>query len=75
MRVVLHLGVALLRNDLVTGLEDDFGRWGELDKAPRVASHSDVEVIEVMPTSDGETYGFKSLNGHPDRKGGRGRAY
>lgn len=59
MRVVLHLGVARARNDLVTALEDDFRRWGELDKVPRVASHSDVEVIEVMPTSDGETHGFK----------------
>ena len=59
MRVVLHLGVARVMNDLVTGLEDDFRRWGELDKAPRVASHSDVKVIEVMPTSHGETYGFK----------------
>lgn len=75
MRVVLHLGVARVRNDLVTELEDDFRRWGELDKAPRVASHSYVKVIEVMPTSDGETYRFKSLNGHPDRKSGRRRAY
>jgi ornithine cyclodeaminase len=30
-----------------------------------VASHSDVGVIELMPTSDGETYGFKYVNGHP----------
>jgi ornithine cyclodeaminase len=31
-----------------------------------VASHSDIGVIELMPTSDGETYGFKYVNGHPD---------
>jgi ornithine cyclodeaminase len=30
-----------------------------------VASHSDVGVIELMPTSDGQTYGFKYVNGHP----------
>jgi ornithine cyclodeaminase len=30
-----------------------------------VASHSEVGVIELMPTSDGLTYGFKYVNGHP----------
>ena len=47
----------------------DRGRFPPLaelfDKTPRVASHSDVGVIELMPTSDGETYGFKYVNGHP----------
>ncbi|MGB4828634.1 MAG: ornithine cyclodeaminase, partial [Paracoccaceae bacterium] len=43
----------------------DFRRWPLFDKTPRIASHSDVGVIELMPTSDGETYGFKYVNGHP----------
>jgi ornithine cyclodeaminase len=30
-----------------------------------VASHSDVGVIELMPTSDGSVYGYKYVNGHP----------
>jgi ornithine cyclodeaminase len=30
-----------------------------------VASHSEIGVIELMPTSDGESYGFKYVNGHP----------
>ena len=30
-----------------------------------MASHSHVGVIELMPTSDGEVYGFKYVNGHP----------
>src|ERR1035441_6398640 len=34
-------------------------------KSPRVANHSPLGVIELMPTSDGETYGFKYVNGHP----------
>ena len=42
-----------------------FRRWPHFDKTPRVASHSDVGVIELMPTSDGELYGFKYVNGHP----------
>jgi ornithine cyclodeaminase len=35
------------------------------DKTPRIASHSSEGVIELMPTSDGEVYGFKYVNGHP----------
>lgn len=46
-------------------LEDDFRRWEFFDKTPRVASHTPFGVIELMPTSDGETYGFKYVNGHP----------
>jgi ornithine cyclodeaminase len=51
--------------DLAAEIEGDFRRWPLFDKTPRVASHSDVGVIELMPTSDGETYGFKYVNGHP----------
>jgi len=71
MRLVLHIGIEEFMADLVTEIEDDFCRWGDFDKTPRVASHSDVGVIELMPTSDGETYGFKYVNGHPSntRKG------
>jgi ornithine cyclodeaminase len=46
-------------------IEEDFRRWELFDKAARVASHSDVGVIELMPTSDGQVYGFKYVNGHP----------
>ena len=46
-------------------VEADFLRWEAFDKTPRVASHSREGVIELMPTSDGETYGFKYVNGHP----------
>lgn len=55
--------------DIITGmvgyLEDDFRRWEEFDKTPRIASHTPFGVIELMPTSDRETYGFKYVNGHP----------
>lgn len=50
---------------LTDALERDFARWPELDKRPRIASHSKEGVIELMPTSDDETYGFKLVNGHP----------
>ncbi|TDK28190.1 ornithine cyclodeaminase [Arthrobacter crusticola] len=50
---------------LVDYLEADFLRWESFDKSPRVASHTPFGVIELMPTSDDETYGFKYVNGHP----------
>ncbi len=65
MQLVLHLGIERVLVDLVAEIEADFRRWPLFDKTPRVASHSDVGVIELMPTSDGETYGFKYVNGHP----------
>lgn len=46
-------------------LERDYARWPRFDKIPRVASHTPIGVIELMPTSDGEEYGFKYVNGHP----------
>jgi len=65
MRLVLHLGVERVLQEIGTEIEADFKRWPLFDKTPRVASHSDVGVIELMPTSDGEMYGFKYVNGHP----------
>ncbi|WP_423920145.1 ornithine cyclodeaminase [Frigoribacterium sp. 2-23] len=50
---------------LVDALEVDFGRWESFEREPRVASHSALGVIELMPTSDGELYAFKYVNGHP----------
>jgi ornithine cyclodeaminase len=46
-------------------VEDDFRRWESFDKIARVGSHTPWGVIELMPTSDGETYAFKYVNGHP----------
>jgi len=65
MQLALHLGIERVLCDLAAELEADFRRWPDFDKTPRVASHSEVGVIELMPTSDGETYGFKYVNGHP----------
>ncbi|QGM96817.1 ornithine cyclodeaminase [Methylocystis parvus] len=50
---------------LVDYLARDFARWAAFDKSPRFASHSPGGVIELMPTSDGETFAFKYVNGHP----------
>ncbi len=65
MGLVHHIGIENVLIDLAEEIESDFKRWELFDKTPRVASHSDVGVIELMPTSDGEMYGFKYVNGHP----------
>ena len=53
---------------MVEYLESDFRRWESFDKTPRVASHTPFGVIELMPTSDMETYGFKYVNGDPSNR-------
>jgi ornithine cyclodeaminase len=65
MRLVHHVGLETFLTELAAEVEADFKRWPIFDKAPRVPSHSDVGVIELMPTSDGELYSFKYVNGHP----------
>ncbi|MGF9761400.1 ornithine cyclodeaminase [Microvirga sp. 0TCS3.31] len=65
MKLVLTIGVERFLLELAECIEADFRRWESFDKTPRVASHSREGVIELMPTSDGEVYGFKYVNGHP----------
>ncbi len=65
MRLVHHVGVERMLMELTDAVEADFLRWESFDKSPRVASHSREGVIELMPTSDGEIYSFKYVNGHP----------
>jgi ornithine cyclodeaminase len=75
--MVDYIGTARLR-DLLSGIgagrfieelageiAADYQRWDQFEKSPRLASHSSVGVIELMPTSDGRLYSFKYVNGHP----------
>ena len=65
MKLVHANGLDNMLVRIADAIEEDFLRWDAFDKTPRVASHSDVGVIELMPTSDGDLYGFKYVNGHP----------
>jgi len=65
MNIVNTIGASKMIAEIAEYVEADFKRWDLFDKTPRVASHSKEGVIELMPTSDGETYGFKYVNGHP----------
>ena len=69
MRIVNGDGVAETIAAIADRIEADFLRWEDFDKTPRVAAHSAEGVIELMPTSDGERYGFKYVNGHPANMG------
>ena len=65
MRLVHAIGLRPLLARLADAIEADFLRWESFDKTPRIAAHSTDGVIELMPTSDGEHYAFKYVNGHP----------
>ncbi|AJE49038.1 ornithine cyclodeaminase [Celeribacter indicus] len=65
MRLVNATGTESFISELAGYIEEDFRRWPDFDKTPRLASHSRDGVIELMPTADAENYGFKYVNGHP----------
>jgi ornithine cyclodeaminase len=65
IKYVNSIGHETFFHRMASCIEEDFKRWEQFDKMPRVASHSDVGVIELMPTDDGTLYGFKYVNGHP----------
>jgi ornithine cyclodeaminase len=52
--------------DLLSWIQEDFLRWDDFQKSARTANHLDnVGVVELMPVSDREAFGFKYVNGHP----------
>ncbi|MFV0358405.1 ornithine cyclodeaminase [Tropicimonas sp.] len=65
MGIVNDIGVEEMLAGIAGYIEEDFLRWELFDKTPRIAAHSPVGVIELMPTSDGIDYAFKYVNGHP----------
>jgi len=65
MKLVHAIGIERMMAEIAAYIEADFLRWELFDKTPRIAAHSSEGVIELMPTSDGEVYGFKYVNGHP----------
>ncbi|MET1416299.1 ornithine cyclodeaminase [Roseibium sp. HPY-6] len=65
MRNIRAIGVEKALVGIADYIEQDFLRWESFDKKPRIPAHAPQGVIELMPTSDGETFGFKYVNGHP----------
>jgi len=64
-RIISSMGAGIFMERLAAEIEADYRRWSQFEKSARLASHSPVGVIELMPTSDGRLYSFKYVNGHP----------
>ena len=64
-RIINTMGTGEFILRLSREIEADYCRWSQFEKSARLASHSAVGVIELMPTSDGSLYSFKYVNGHP----------
>ncbi|MGC1388440.1 MAG: ornithine cyclodeaminase [Steroidobacteraceae bacterium] len=67
--LVARVGAPRFMETLAAEMDADYRRWSEFDKSARHACHSQVGVIELMPTSDGRLYSFKYVNGHPKNTG------
>lgn len=61
-----EMGAGKFIERLAGEIEADYARWDEFEKSARLASHSRLGVIELMPISDGRLYSFKYVNGHPN---------
>ena len=64
-RLIQAIGVASFIGELADAIRGDFVRWTDFEMSARMASHSDIGVIELMPVSDANHYAFKYVNGHP----------
>jgi len=65
IRLVQRMGLSACIAGVAERIEREFLRWNEFDKSARVACHSDVGVIELMPIADASRFAFKYVNGHP----------
>ncbi len=65
VRLVRCVGLSTCLSGVAHRIQEAFVRWPDFDKSARVASHSGVGVIELMPIADQDVYAFKYVNGHP----------
>lgn len=64
-QILERVGIDAALRRMAAYLEDDFRRWEQFERAPRLASHSRCGVIELMPTQNDALYSVKYVNGHP----------
>jgi ornithine cyclodeaminase len=65
VRLVRRKGLSACIAGIAERIEREFRRWHAFDKSARVACHSAVGVIELMPIADEHRFAFKYVNGHP----------
>lgn len=66
VELVKSITLPTLFQVIMDAMSDDFARWQDFDKQPRIATHYPHGVIELMPVSDAQYYAFKYVNGHPN---------
>ena len=64
-RMVERVGLSEFIAGIANTMREDFRRWESFYKSARIANHSELGVIELMPVSDPDRYAFKYVNGHP----------
>ncbi|MDD0974018.1 ornithine cyclodeaminase [Pseudomonas fontis] len=64
-RLVNTKGLGNCLSEMAEYIREDYLRWHDFEKCPRLANHSPDGVIELMPVSDANLYAFKYVNGHP----------
>ena len=64
-RLVRQVGILPLMQQMLIAMREDYVRWAEFEKSARLAVHSPVGVIELMPIADQSQFSFKYVNGHP----------
>jgi ornithine cyclodeaminase len=64
--IVCRKGLKASLAAIADNIHADFLRWESFNKTARVAAHSSVGVIELMPIADDRTFAFKYVNGHPN---------
>ncbi|MBL8327819.1 MAG: ornithine cyclodeaminase [Rubrivivax sp.] len=63
--LIRRRGLDKLLQAVADRIEQDFLRWPAFDKSARVACHSALGVVELMPVADAQRFAFKYVNGHP----------
>lgn len=63
--LISKIGYKEFYQELIKTMEEDYSNWESFDKCPRVASHVDGGVIELMPINNDKLYSYKYVNGHP----------
>lgn len=65
-KLIQIIGLGNFFKQVVSALEQDFGRWSEFILTPRHATYFPDGVIELMPCADQQLYSFKYVNGYPN---------
>ncbi len=65
-KIIERVGLLEFFKLTIENLREDYAHWSDFSMIPRVATHYPHGVIELMPASTQEFYGFKYVNGHPN---------